>query len=159
MQMRSVISSSMARAAGRLFTTGHIGAFTSHTPHLPHSKGYLVAQLEQFKEKNRPAEIITLKKGHRFNGSDTNIDLSYGSIPLYPEGSFSQLSANEITRLRELRFARVADYELLEDIDCIQSKTEEGHPVYYIHHHKTSMKNPRPIDEIIESSLNVKLGI
>lgn len=155
--LKSIVSLSTARAVGRFFTSGrNSGLFTYHTPHLPHSKEYLAAQLQQFKEKNRPAEIITLKKGHRLHGSDTNIDLSYGAVPLYPQGSLSQLSSNEVTRLRELGFARIADYELLEDIDCIQSKTEQGYPVYYIHHYKTSMKNPRPIDEAIETSLHSK---
>lgn len=134
---------------------GEVGGLTLDTPHLPHSPAYLAAQMEQFKGKNLPAKIVSLTKGCCFKGLDITTDVSFGSIALFPLKTLPYLSPSEITYLRNLGktcYSSMADFELKEDVECIETQTDHGFPMYYIHHRKTMMKNPRPIDEIIEAA-------
>ncbi|MFZ4077194.1 MAG: hypothetical protein ACOYKA_04330 [Legionellaceae bacterium] len=140
---------------------GEIGGFTLDTPHLPHSPAYLAAQLDQFKGKNLPAKIVSLTKGCSLKGLDITTDVSFGSIGLFPLKTLAHLSPSEVTYLRNLGrtcYSSMADFELMEDVECIETQTEHGFPMYYIHHRKTVMTNQRPIDEIIEAAF-LKSGL
>ena len=86
---------------------------------LPHSKDYLSKQQQAFFEKNMNVKLTTVKKGQRFIGLDFNANLIQGGVPLYHQESISKFSNAEkqkIIYMGKTYFARIADYEVLENI-------------------------------------------
>lgn len=118
--------------------SGEIGGFTSHTIHAPHSRLYLMEQIEKFEAKGLSAKITSLKKGTRFRGLNTISDILYGAAPVYPIHLFkaSEFSPREISYMQE-QFdsygSKIAEFILTEDIECVVTETEYKHPKYYIH--------------------------
>ncbi|MFT4059242.1 MAG: hypothetical protein QM652_06820 [Legionella sp.] len=121
----------------------------------PHSASYLEQQLEELKTKNISAELVTLPQGKLLVGLDINENDNVlgGGIPLYEQDTLNALSDAEKKHwihMSTTYFARIAKFSIKKDTLCVKAETENGLPIYYVHHKMTKMDDLKPVEELIE---------
>lgn len=75
-----------------------------------------------------------------------------GTAPVYNLGILNAISHNEKEEWLEMaktHYAQLGKYELLCDVNCITSLSENGIPIHYIDHSLLDVKSYTPIDKLL----------
>ncbi|WP_058515879.1 hypothetical protein [Legionella santicrucis] len=121
----------------------------------PHSKEFLELQKKLFQFKKIPIEVTFLPSGTQLVGLNITKAEPYflSTAPVYQPQILKSLSQNEKQEWLEMAknyYAQVGRYELLCDVNCLSSKSENGISVYYIDHGLLEAKSYTPLNLVVE---------
>ncbi|WP_157010390.1 hypothetical protein [Legionella fallonii] len=147
---------SASRGANRPLITHSNNRFFS-TAHVfnPHSEEHIQLQQKLFKLENIPTKITILPEGTKLIGLNvTPVKPRYlGTAPLYTTDILDALSPSEKDEWQEMvktYYAQMGKYELLCDVTCITSLSENGTPIHYIDHSLLDVISYTPIEKLVD---------
>ncbi|AHE67715.1 hypothetical protein Loa_02173 [Legionella oakridgensis ATCC 33761 = DSM 21215] len=153
------IKAHTSKSFGRLFSTTNIP--------IPHSTEHLKLQQKLFKLDNTPATIKTLPTSTKLVGLNvTPVKPCFlGTAPVYDPEILNALSLREKQEWLEIAekyYGQIGHYELLCDVDCVTSSSDNGVPIYYLDHSLleptsyTSIKKALDLDTIAQIITHTK---
>ncbi|HBI21344.1 MAG TPA: hypothetical protein DDY37_01950 [Legionella sp.] len=131
----------------------------SSPAHIPitHSADHLNIQQKLFKHHNIATSVTALPIGTKLIGLNiTPVEPHFlGTAPVYNPGILNALSHREKQEWLEMGktyYAQVGRYELLCDIHCVTSLSENGVPTHYIDHRLLEVQSYTPVAKMLDIS-------
>ncbi len=152
--MFSKCSNFFVRSTVKGIRTYNNRMFSNSIP-APHSKEFLELQKKLFQFKKIPVEVTFLSRGTQLIGLNiTQAEPHFlSTAPVYQPQILKSLSQNEKQewlKMAKNYYAQVGQYELLCDVNCLTSKSENGISMYYIDHSLLEAKSYNPLNLVVE---------
>jgi hypothetical protein len=130
----------------------------SSSAHIPitHSAEHLNLQQKLFQHLNIATSVTALSIGTKLIGLNITFAEPHflGTAPVYNPGILNALSHQEEQEWLEMSktyYAQVGQYELLCDIHCVTSLSENGVPTHYIDHRLLEVQSYTPVAKMLDT--------